>query len=103
MILTKSYKHDDMHLAVNLDSGGSFKFLVDRTGETLSVCFSNDEEELEHQVEVFKKYMKFRTLESNAGRFLRLERLITVQGGCKTGRQVIRRMEFEMNVFKTEG
>ena len=87
-----------MTLTAKFETGGTLHFSVGRGGERLEVAFSNDDNELMKQTETVKKYMEFRKCELNADRFDRLETILSVQGGCKSGRQVVSRMNYEMSL-----
>lgn len=99
MKLTKNYTHDTMTLSATFPTGGSFKYKVGRPGEKLELCFSNDDNVLAGETNSFMLWTKL--YPKNGDRFANLERLLKAQGGCKSGKQVIARMRYELSVKPT--
>jgi len=99
MKLFKKYTHDKMSLTAKFPTGGTLHFSVGRGGERLEVAFSNNDAELKEQTETVKEFVKFRYKEVNQGRFDRLESLLNAQGGCKSGRGVVARMRYELDML----
>jgi hypothetical protein len=99
MKMTKNYSHDSMSLSVKFETGGSFSYRVGRSGERLEVCFSNDDNTLMGETNSFKCWTNL--YENNGERFEALESLLKAQGGCKSGKQVISRMRYEMSIKPT--
>ena len=83
-----------MSLSAKFPTGGTFKYSVGRSGERLEVCFSNDDNTLCGETNSFKLWLKL--YENNGERFEALENLLKAQGGCKSGKQVIARMRYEL-------
>ena len=87
--ITKKYGFDNMSIAAKFPSGASYRFSVSRSGERLTLAFSNDDKELAAQTKIFANWMKFRPGELNQGRFERLEELTKT---CKSGKELINKI-----------
>ena len=85
-----SIRHDSLSISGKFKSGANFKFKIGRNGETLSLAFSNDTNELKEQTKIFFEYLKFRGDETNLDRINRLEKLCD---GCSSGKELINKMQ----------
>lgn len=92
--IKEKLNHDSMWIKGQFPSGAHFKFHVNRNGETLELAFSNDVNILRNQQRVFMKWMDFRKGEKHIDRFNRLKAIVA---GCKSGGELIAKMEKELS------
>jgi hypothetical protein len=88
--IKKSIGFDQMSISAKFPSGANFRFFIGRSGERLTLAFSNDTKELDEQSKIFAAWMKLRTGETNMDRFNRLEELCKK---CKSGKELINLMK----------
>jgi hypothetical protein len=88
--IKKSIGFDQMSISAKFPSGANFRFFIGRSGEKLTLAFSNDTKELDAQCKIFADWMKLRKGETNIDRFNRLEALCK---RCSSGKELINIMK----------
>ncbi len=89
-IIKQNTTHDSMTITAKFPSGASLKWRIGRGGEKLEVAFSNDNKTLREQTAKIGRWLQFRPNENNQMRFDRLEALMK---GCKSGAEVIAKID----------
>ena len=86
----KTITHDYLSMNASFPSGATFKWSVGRSGERLAIGFANDEATSQKQAKTILQGLKHRKDETNIMVFDRLEILLK---SCKSGKEVISKME----------
>jgi hypothetical protein len=88
--IKKTIGFDRMSITAKFPSGANFRYFISRSGERLSIAFSNDSKELKEQSKIFGEWVKHRKGETNIDVFNRLEELCKK---CKSGKELINLMK----------
>jgi len=80
--IKKSTTHDRMSIRGKFPSGASMNFSATRNGDSLTLGFSNDINELKRQSKIVSKWCDHRKNETNQARFDRIENAMQ---SCKSG------------------
>lgn len=81
--------HDRLRFKAEFPTGASLSWNISRSGETISVAFSNDDATLRRQIGTVGLYVA-KLIGSYAEKYDQLEALLA---GCKGGDEVIAKME----------
>jgi hypothetical protein len=87
--IKKSIGHDRLSLSAKFPTGAELRFSISRLGERLMVAFSNDKKEGDMQMQSLRSWLEFRDGETNLDRINRLAELVK---GCKSGKEVIEKI-----------
>ena len=88
--ITEKIGFDNMSISAKLPSGASIRFSIGRSGERLTLAFSNDDAVLKEQTRKMSKWLELRKDENNLQRFVRLR---SVLEGAKNSLEVMEKLE----------